>query len=191
MSNFIVHDKETAPAETVGLLENAEKTFGFIPNLLGVFAESPAALNGYLTISQIFDQSSFTPTERQVILLSANRFNHCHYCMAAHSVIADLQRVPNDVVDAIRNDEAIADDRLEALRIFTTLVVEKRGWVNDEEFETFLAAGFSKAQVLEVVLGVSFKTLSNYANHIADTPVDDAFTAKKWTPVKSQYKDAA
>ena len=187
MSILNIHSKETAPAKSAELLEDVEKTFGFIPNLLGVFAESPAALKGYLTLSQIFDESSFTPSERQVVLLSANRYNNCHYCMAAHSVIADMQQVPRDVVHSIRNDDPITDKRLEALRLFTTSVVDKRGWVTQEEIDKFLAAGFNKMQLIEVVLGVSFKTLSNYVNHIADTPVDDAFLAQTWKePIKRQ-----
>ncbi|MCH8945190.1 MAG: carboxymuconolactone decarboxylase family protein [Proteobacteria bacterium] len=186
MSKFNVHTKETAQAKSAELLGNAEKAFGFVPNLLGVFAESPAALKGYLTIGQIFDESSFSPTERQVVILAASRFNECHYCVAAHSVIADLQKVPTDVVKAIRNDQPIADSKLEALRSFTTAVVEQRGCVSDDDIAAFLAAGYSKAQILEVILGISFKTLSNYANHIADTPLDDAFAPKAWAPVEKR-----
>ena len=186
MSIFKVHTKETAPEKSAELLANAEKAFGFIPNLLGILAESPAALNGYLSAGQIFDQSSFSPTERQVVILSASRFNNCRYCVAAHSVIANLQQVPADVVEAIRNDEPIADSRLEALRLFTTSIVENRGWVSEADTEAFLAAGFTKAQLIEVILGVSFKTLSNYINHIADTPLDEAFAPQKWTPPLNQ-----
>lgn len=186
MTTFNVHTKETAQANSAELLGNAEKAFGFIPNLLGVFAESPAALKGYLTIGKIFDESSFSPTERQLVILAASRFNECHYCIAAHSVVADLQGAPADVVDAIRNDRPIADDKLEALRIFTTAVVEKRGWVSDDDVAAFVEAGYNKAQILEVILGISFKTLSNYANHIADTPVDDAFASRAWQPVEKR-----
>ena len=186
VSKFDVHTKETAQVKSAELLGNAEKAFGFIPNLLGVFAESPAALKGYLTIGQIFDESSFSPAERQVVILAASRFNECHYCIAAHSVIADLQKVPADVVESIRNDQPIADSKLEALRTFTTAVVEKRGWVSDDDINAFVEAGYSKAQILEVILGISFKTISNYTNHIADTPLDDAFAPKAWAPVEKR-----
>jgi uncharacterized peroxidase-related enzyme len=184
MSTFNIHTKETAPAKSAELLANAEKSIGFIPNLLGAFAESPATLKAYMTIGQIFDDSSFSPAERQVVILAASRFHECHYCVAAHSVIADLQKVPADVVEAIRNDQPIADSKLQALRTFTTSVIEKRGWVSDEDTGAFLVAGYSKAQILEVILGISFKTLSNYTNHIANTPLDDAFAAKAWAPAE-------
>ena len=186
MSNFNLHTKETAQTKSAELLANAEKAYGFIPNLLGVFAESPTTLKAYLTIGQIFDESSFSPTERQVLTLAASRLNDCRYCVAAHSVIANLQKVPADAIEAIRNDQPIADSKLEALRTFTTVVIEKRGWVTEDDTAAFLAAGYSRAQILEVILGISFKTLSNYTNHIADTPLDDAFAAMAWVPVSER-----
>jgi len=186
MSKFKVHTKETAQAQSAELLGNAEEVYGFIPNLLGVFAESPATLKAYLTIGQIFDESSFSPTERQLVILATNRFNECHYCVAAHSVVAEMQKVPANVVEAIRDDQPIADSRLEALRTFTTAVVEKRGWVTGNDTAAFLAAGYTKAQILEVILGISFKMLSNYTNHIAETPLDDAFASKAWAPVEKR-----
>jgi len=114
------------------------------------------------------------------VILAASTYNNCTYCVAAHSVIAGSQKVPADVIEAIRNDQPITDNRLEALRVFTTLVVENLGWVSTGDIETFIAAGFTQAQVLEVILGISFKTLSNYINHIADTPLDEAFASQKW-----------
>ncbi len=182
MNYFKVHTKETASAASAELLGNAEKAFGFIPNLLGVMAESPATLNAYLTLGQLFDSSSFTATERQVAILAISRYNECHYCMAAHSVVAGMQNVPADVIQAIRNDEPIADERLEALRWFANQVVDKRGWVSGNDIDTFLDAGFTRAQILEVILSLSFKTLSNYINHVANTPLDSAFAAQSWQP---------
>ena len=183
MTNFDIHSQNTAPDESVDLLRGAEKAFGFTPNLLGIFAESPATLKAYLTIGKIFDESSFSPTERQVVILAASRFNECHYCIAAHSVVADMQSVPADVVESIRNDEPIADDKLDALRSFTTAMVEKRGWVTDDDVTQFIGAGYGNAQILEVILGIGYKVLSNYTNHISDTPVDDAFAARSWQSV--------
>lgn len=179
-TKFIVHTKETAPENSLVLLQDAEKAFRFVPNLIGMMAESPALTKGYLSIAQIFDETSFSPTQRQVIILTASRYNQCHYCMAAHSVIAEMQKVPQDVVDAIRNDNPIADVKLEALRKFTTQVVDKRGWVSNEEIQAFVDAGYARQQILEVILGISFKTLSNYVNHITNTPVDTAFAKKAW-----------
>ena len=105
---------------------------------------------------------------------------------AAHSVIAEMQKVSADVIEALRDDKPIPDQNLEALRKFTTQVIEKRGWVDDADTRDFYAAGFSQQQVLEVVLGVAFKTISNYTNHITETPLDDAFAAREWhTPSRN------
>jgi uncharacterized peroxidase-related enzyme len=186
MKNFDIHTVETAKAPAADMLGNVEKAYGFIPNLYGVFAESPATLKAYMTIGKIFDETSFSATERQLIILAASRYNECDYCMAAHSVVAGMQKVPTEVIDAIRDDRPIRDSRLEALRVFTTAVVEKRGWLANEDVAAFLAEGFSKAQILDVILGVSFKTLSNYTNHLANTPLDDAFAQMAWAPVTRQ-----
>lgn len=185
MNLFTTHTIDTAPEKSAELLSNAEKNYGFVPNLLGVLAESPATLKAYLTIGKIFDESSFSQTERQLVILTASRLNACHYCVAAHSTVAGMQKVPADIIDAVRNDLPIRDEKLETLRTFTTAVVEKRGWVADDETAAFLAAGYTKSQVLEVILGLSFKTLSNYVNHITEPPLDDAFAARAWTPVES------
>ena len=182
MTMFDVHTKESAPADSVQLLASAEKAYGFIPNLLGTFAESPATLKGYMTLGKIFDESSFTPSELQTILLTISRYNECRYCLAAHSTIAGMHNVPAAIVDAIRDDQPIADDRLETLRQFTVKVVDKRGWLSEGEVAEFIAAGFTKAQVFEVVLGVGLKTISNYINHVAETPVDATFAARQWQP---------
>jgi uncharacterized peroxidase-related enzyme len=182
MAKFEVHTRASAPVPSVKLLDEAEDAYGFVPNLLGVLAESPAALSAYSSLGQIFDSSSLSAAERQVVILAISRFNECDYCMAAHSMTARMQGVPEQAVEAIRNDQPIADARLEALRNFTTAVVERRGWLEDREIGKFLTAGFERAQVLDVILGISFKTLSNYVNHMADTPFDDAFAQDAWLP---------
>lgn len=186
MSVLSIHDRHSAPDGAAESLAGAEKAFGFVPNLLGVFAESPQTLDAYLTLGQLFDKTSLTATERQVVLLAVSRFNGCTYCIAAHSTIAGMQNVPENVVDAIRNDRPIDDGKLEALREFATAVVEKRGWVSELDIESFLEAGYSKANILDVILATSFKTLSNYTNHIAQTPLDDAFAAAEWTAIETQ-----
>ncbi len=178
---FQVHDKESAPEKAKGMLESVEKAFKFVPNLIGVMAEAPALAKGYTTLSGIFDETSFNATEKQIVLLTASHENECTYCMAAHSTIAAMQKVPEDVIKALRAGTEIGDAKLEALRQFTLAVVKSRGWPSDDDVSSFLDAGYGKAQILEVILGVGLKTLSNYTNHIADTPVDDAFADAKWS----------
>lgn len=183
MSDFTIHTPDSAPAGSAAILADTATALGFVPNLYGTFAEAPATLEAYQTLGGLFDKTSFNATERQVVLLTASRSNDCRYCIAAHSVIAGMQRVPRDVVEAIRDDRPIADDRLEALRQFTLAVVENRGWLDAEQLDSFTAAGYGNQQVLEVILGVAMKTISNYTNHVATTPVDEAFSAETWQPV--------
>lgn len=181
MSEFTVHTIESAPEASRPILEKARKTLGFVPNLYGVMAESPAMLEAYATVGGIFDRSTFNATERQVVLLTTIFENECDYCMAAHTTIAGMQRVPEDVVQALRQGDPIPDARLEALSAFTRTVVRERGWASETDVQAFQDAGFTRGQVLEVILGVGMKILSNYANHIAKTPVDRAFQANLWT----------
>lgn len=191
MKNFDIHTVETAEAPAAEMLGEINRAYGFIPNLYGIFAESPAALRAYMTLGKIFDETSFSATERQLIILAVSRYHECDYCMAAHTVVAGMQKVPADVIEAIRVGRPIGDNRLEALRTFATTVVEKRGWVSDDDISAFLAAGFSRAQILEVILGVSFKTLSNYTNHVADSPLDKAFETGAWSPVAERLERQA
>ena len=181
MMTYSVHTVETAPEAAKETLIAAKKGLGFVPNLFAVMAEAPALVKAYTTLSRIFDETSFSATERQVVLLTVSYVNGCEYCIAAHSVIAGMQKVPGDVVQAIREGRRIADRKLEALRGFTAAVVSARGWPSEEALGAFLGAGYGKQQVLEVVLGVGMKTLSNYTNHIAGTPLDQAFSGAAWS----------
>lgn len=178
---YKVHDLDTAPAAAKDILAGAKKAFGFVPNLLGTMAEAPALVKAYTTLSRIFEEASFTAAERQIVLLTTSYENECDYCVAAHSVIAGMQKVPEAVIGAIRSGNPIADPKLEALRRFTSAVVESRGWPSEDHTKDFLDAGYGKQQVLEVVLGVGLKTLSNYTNHIAETPLDAPFVGAQWS----------
>ena len=180
MSEFTIHDIESAPAKAGETLQQVKDHYGFVPNLMGVMAGAPSALQAYLNLNQLFSQTSFSPTEQQVVLLAVSEYNQCGYCVSAHSAIAGMQNVPEDVVQAIRDGEPIADDKLEALRRFARAVADKRGWLDDQDIKAFLDAGYSRENVLEGILGVSMKTLSNYTNHVAETPLDEAFQPQAW-----------
>lgn len=172
----------TAPEAARPLLSAAGAKYGFVPNLLGVLANAPAALEGYMTLAGIFDKSSLTPTERQVVLLATSRANSCAYCIAAHTGIAAMHKVDPEVVAAIREDRPIADPKLEALRALAADIAQSRGLPSTKSIAAFIAAGYTDAQLLDVILGVTVKTLSNYTNHLADTPLDPAFQPAQWAP---------
>ena len=180
MSTFPVHSVETAP-EAREQLEATQKAYGFVPNLIGVMAESPELAEGYRVLAGIFGKTSLSETERQVILMTNNRLNGCEYCMAAHSTISQMSGVPEDVINSLRDNTPIADAKLEALRVFAEKVNVSRGWPKDSDVEALLAAGYTKRTVLDVVLGTGLKVLSNYTNHITKTPLDSQFAKNAWS----------
>lgn len=180
MSYFPVHTTESAPAASRDTMAAVQKKFGFIPNLIRVMAESPAALKGYMAVADSFARSSLSPVEQQIVLLATTVENGCTYCVAAHSMLYRHAGGDEASLQALRDGKVVANPRLEALRRFTREVIETRGWVGETGVQAFLDAGFTRSQVLEVILGVTQKTLSNYINHIADTPVDDAFAGFAW-----------
>ncbi len=181
MSSFPVHSIESAPETSKGFLTAAQKAYSFVPNLLAGMAEAPALLEGYMTLAGIFDKTSFSETERQIILMTNNRLNGCVYCMAAHTTISQMSGVPADVVTALRENTPIADAKLEALRRFAIVINESRGWPSEADVAAFLSAGYNQQNILEVILGTALKTLSNYTNHVAETPLDNAFQANVWS----------
>ncbi len=180
MARFTTHTAETAPEGAIDAFDRARSTFGMVPNLIGTLAESPTTAGAYLDLHERFAASGFSPVEQQVVALTTSFENECHYCMAAESAVAKMIGADDAAIEALRSGDALADARLEALRRFTRTIVETRGWAGDDAVDAFLAAGFTKAQVLEVVLGVAKKTISNYSNHLAETPVDEAFSGFAW-----------
>lgn len=178
--DFTIYTTENAPEESKPLLSAAKENFGFVPNLLGEFAESPAVLEGYLKLNEIVGKTDFTSQEQQLAILAVSIENKCHYCSAIHSTILRNQlNVDDGIVDAVRNSETVPDEKLDALVTYAKKAVEKRGFVDDSDIQAFLDAGYSKRQALEINLIIALKTISNYTNHIADTPVDEAFEAEK------------
>jgi uncharacterized peroxidase-related enzyme len=170
---------DTAPEPAASTLKKTQEGYGFLPNLYTYFAHAPGLLQGYLSLSKLLAEGTLNATERNVVMLAASRENECLYCVAVHSTIADMQKDDSAITDAIRSGAPIADAKLEALRRLTQALVRDHK-NSDAEVEAFLNAGYEAHQVLEVVLGVGMKTLSNITNHLVQTPLDTAFQARKW-----------
>lgn len=164
------------------VLETARKQVGFIPNMYANMVHSPGLLDTYLHGYNLFrKESGFSPVEQEVVFLSVSAENGCTYCVAAHSVLADLKsKVPAEVTNAIRDGNPIPDARLRALSAFTRIMVTTRGWPAASAVDAFLCAGYTERHILEVILAIAVKTLSNYANHIFQTPVDEMFAGRIW-----------
>ena len=106
--------------------------------------------------------------------------NNCTYCVAAHTAGAKMAGMGDDQIEALRQGQPLADPALDALRRFTAVLVDARGWVSEEQLSAFFAAGYSRANVLEVLVGITMKTLSNYTNHLGGTPLDHELEPFKW-----------
>lgn len=180
MTDFTLHDIDSAPEKAKPLLEGSKKGMGMIPSLHAVMAEAPGLLEAYHTLHGLFTNTSLNASEQTVVWQTINVENECHYCVPAHTGIAHMMKVPEEITEALRNETALPDDRLEALRTFTLAVVRKRGNVSKEDLQAFYEAGYEQQQVLEVILGVAQKTMSNYVNHIAETPIDEPFQKFAW-----------
>lgn len=168
---------DTANPTQKEALETARKQVGFIPNMYANMANVPAVLSTYLQGYAAFRQhSGLTPAEQEVVFLAISQQNGCHYCMAAHSMIADkLSGVPGPVLAAIRADEPLPDEKLQALHSFARELVKTAGKPSQATANAFLAAGYSEADALNIILAAAVKTLSNYTNHMFATEVDAQF----------------
>ncbi len=180
MIEFQIHDESTAPEASKASLAESRKSYAMIPGLHAVMAEAPGLLEGYKKLGELFQNSSLDKDELTVVWQTVNVEHACHYCVPAHTAIAKMMQVDETVTDALRNETPLPNARLEALRSFTLSVVRGRGNVDESEVQAFLDAGFTKRQILEVVLGVSMKVMSNYTNHLAHTPIDAPFRTFEW-----------
>lgn len=156
MPNFAVHSIE-ASGKSKQLLNESQNAYGFVPNLHAVMAESPSLLESYKTIAEIFGKTNLSETERQIILMTNNRLNSCTYCMAAHTTIMQMAKVPEDVITSLRDGLPIADPKLEALRVYAEKVNLSRGRPEESDIDALLAAGYTTQTVLDVIVGTAFK----------------------------------
>ena len=186
--SFPSHDLDTAPEASKPLLEQSQKAFGRLPGLHKVLAESPQAYEGYQVLHKLFTETDFDAEELTVVWQAINVENECHYCVPAHTGIAKMMKVSDEISDALRNETALPTPKLEVLRTFTVQMFRQRGNVSDDQMKAFFDAGYGHRAVLDVILGMAQKTISNYVNHVAQTPVDDVFKPLAWergdTPLK-------
>lgn len=182
MAKFTLHNSSTAPEGAYDFIAGVEKKMGFVPSLYAVFAENPAVLHAYTQLADQLAKTGLSPLEQQIVTITASVENECHFCVAAHTTISEGAGLDLGVIEAVRDDRPIDDTKLEALRVFTKKMVIDRGFVSDTDVDAFLAAGYDRAAVLAVVLGVALKVISNYTNHVAETPVNDAFQKHAWSP---------
>jgi len=183
MTEFKVHTAESAPEDSKEVLQNAQETYGFIPNIFGSMAEAPQLLKTYMAVQDDFGKTSLTPTEQQLVMLATSAMNKCLFCVPAHSyMLRNKVKADDAVIDAAREGRELPDAKLNALVTFTKQVVKTQAGVSEEQTQAFLDAGYTRQQALEVVLGVAAKTMTNYTSRIAATPPSEEFSSEAWTP---------
>ncbi|MDN7127935.1 carboxymuconolactone decarboxylase family protein [Pseudidiomarina terrestris] len=175
MAKFTLHSIDSAPEGSQERLKSAKEEMGMVPNLFAVMAESPELLEAYQTLDGLFQKSGFNKNEITTVWQTINVFHDCHYCIPAHTAIAKNMGADDEITKSIKAGDDLADDKLQALHQFTKAMLKQRGGVDDDTVSKFLEAGYEHRHVLAVVLGIAHKTMSNYTNHLAETPVDDPF----------------
>ena len=175
MSDFTIHTIETSPEQAKPALQASQKAYGSIPNLHAVMAESPQLLEAYRKVHELFTQTSLNNDELTVVWQTINKFHNCHYCLPAHSAVAQMMGVDAKVNDAVRNDEPLANEKLEVLRSTTLAMVDQRGELTVEQSDKFYKVGYRNEDLLAIILGISHKVMSNFTNHVANTPIDSGF----------------
>ncbi len=178
---FTYHTAETAPIESRPSIDQSIRTFSFLPKLHQVLAEAPATYEAYNTLFELFQtKTTLTPLEQQVVMMTANYENRCHYCTAGHSMLMTMFKMPQEHIQALRDGKPLKDAKLESLRQFSKSLIVHRGHIGDLQLKSFLDAGYNQRQALEVLTGLAAKLISNYTNALAHTELDAPVKEYAW-----------
>ena len=178
-NEFVFYDLETAPEESKNLLGDLFDKNGR-NGFYSVLAGSPETLKAYTELHELFMHTSFTDEERTVIWQTINVEHECNFCVPAHTAMAKYMNINDDVINALRDETPLPKAKLEALRSFTLEVVRTRGHASEGAVSDFLTSGYTHQNILEVVLGLSQKIISNYVNHLAGTPSEEKYKKFAW-----------
>ena len=170
MKNFIVPTKEQVSANNQEIFTNLEKMVGFVPNLYASFAYSENALGNYLTFQN--GKSSLKAKEKEVVNLVVSQVNQCIYCLSAHTAIAKMNGFTDEQIIAIRKAEIDFDSKLSALAILVKSITENKGRADGNALNSFFEAGYNKGSLIDVLLVVGDKTITNCLHALTDIPVD-------------------
>jgi len=162
---------QNADPKAQTLLTNVEKSLGTVPNLMQTLAHSPAALGAYLGFGQTISGGSLSGQLREQIAVAVAGANSCEYCASAHTALGKKQKVDEDELARNLTGQS-GDARTQAALDFARAIVEKRGWVSDDDLSSVRAAGYTESDIVEIVAVVAINIFTNYFNHVADTEVD-------------------
>ncbi|MFT5759020.1 MAG: putative peroxidase-related enzyme [Alteromonadaceae bacterium] len=178
MTTFTAHTVENSTGDTKELLSSIQQGYGFLPNLFSYMAEAPTTVQAYLALNDLLAKTSIPMPQLQVALLAASIENDCNFCTVAHRAIGKQMGANPASLDALNNSQTIVDNRDRAIAEFTIAVMKNKGRVPNEDVQSFLSAGYNQQQILEVILVVTIKTLSNYSNHFTHPEPNPELLAK-------------
>ncbi|MEW6996776.1 carboxymuconolactone decarboxylase family protein [Colwelliaceae bacterium BS250] len=191
MSIYKCHTAITAPQPSVQIMRTLETNLGFIPNVFAIIAESPSALKGLVDLHTCFTDSTFTAQEQQIILLATSTENECVYCVAGHTAFAKSIGMDDGIVQAMRNKQVVPHHRFNALSNTVRALIQCRGQISAEQLNNFFAVGYTKAQLLELVMGICVKTFTNYISNALTIPLDQAFAEYAWQRPNDRAREEA
>lgn len=170
MTKFTIPARNEVSENNQVIFDNLQKGLGFVPNLYAFYAKNETALGDYLALQS--RKSTLTTKEKEVINLITSQINGCRYCQSAHTVLSKMNGFSDLQVLELRSGSASFDNKLDALVKFAASVVENRGQATDESKDAFFAAGYTEANLIDVVMVVGDKTISNYIHNLTDFPID-------------------
>jgi uncharacterized peroxidase-related enzyme len=172
MSRITIPTPEQIPAATLPLLDAVKRQLGVVPNLMKLLGNSPAALEGYLNLNGALSKGALDAKTRERIALAIAEINGCNYCLSAHTYLGKNVAKLDDAEIVVNRSGGSSDPKAAAAVRFAVRVLEERGHVDDADFNAVKAAGFTQAEIIEIVLHVALNSLTNYINVVAQTEID-------------------
>lgn len=170
MKSIAVPTREQVSPANQALFDTLKKNIGTVPNLFAVFAQSENALGTYLALSGA--KTSLRAKEKEAVNLIVSQVNGCEYCLAAHTAISKMQGFTDDQILEIRRGEICFDNKLDALVKLAKSIVESKGHADPQLLENFFAAGYNEGSLIDVVIVVGDKTITNYVFALTNVPID-------------------
>ncbi|MFC5046815.1 carboxymuconolactone decarboxylase family protein [Aquimarina hainanensis] len=170
MSTFNVPTREEVSENNQAIFDNLNKALGFVPNLYATYAHSNTALENYLNFANA--KTSLSAKEKEVVNLAVSQVNNCIYCLSAHTAIGKMNGFDDQQILELREGKASFDNKLDALAKLAKNVTENRGRADQNVVENFFNAGYSKGNLIDTIVLVGDKTISNYIHSTTQVPVD-------------------
>ncbi|MCA6108338.1 carboxymuconolactone decarboxylase family protein [Bradyrhizobium cenepequi] len=171
MSRIAIPGRDDAPAESQAILDNVNKMLGFVPNHYRLMSISPNALGGWAGLMGPVSKTLDLKT-REGIALAVSEANGCDYCLAAHSYVStNLAKIPPEEI-ALNRQGRSSDSKRQAAVAFAKALIETRGKVSDAQFTAVKDAGWTDANIVEMIALTAQFLLTNFMNNAVQTPID-------------------